>query len=411
MMINRGLVAILAVAVAAVVPGCGNDNVAGDIVNDVVVQDIGASDAAADVPADTVVAPLADYSTFGPYTVGHVHVDLVDTSRARTLPVEIWYPATEAARAAFDAGKPITEMFSEAENALLAPLLADPSPCLTTTVHAVRDAEPSAGPWPLVAFSHCSGCIRTSNVSLIERLASHGFAVVSADHMDNTLWDSLSGGEKAGLSAEFLAVRGADVKFVLDTVLDAGNQAVPEIVRGRFDAGRVAMFGHSFGAMTTGFVTTTDPRIKGAVLHAAPFAYPFDLVRPEDNTKPVYTILAAEDAMIMTVGNNALRSNFAMLGGPAWKVEVQDTGHLSFHDLCHIKDSFFDCCGEGARQSDQSFEPFTYMDQHESMQIAATGTTAFMAWLLLGDRGARGVFETPASEKVSIEIRNPPAGN
>jgi hypothetical protein len=48
------------------------------------------------------------------------------------------------------------------------------------------------------------------------------------------------------------------------------------------------------------------------------------------------------------------------------------------------------------------------MDQQESMQIGATYTTAFMYWLLKGDKAARTVFETPANERVSIEIRNAP---
>ncbi len=379
--------------------GCGGGG-AGDVLDDAAVDVLG------EVAQDVVVTAPADYTKFGPYTVGHVHFELTDTTRGRTLPAEAWYPATEAVRDRFDQGASITTMFTEAENAALAPLLADPSACLTLSVHAVADAEPAAGQWPLVAFSHCSTCLRTSNVSIVERLASHGFAVVAVDHMGDTLWDSLRDGTSSGLSADFLATRGQDVRFLLDSVLDAENAAVPEIVRGRFDDTRVAMFGHSFGAVTSGLVTTTDSRIRGAVLHAAPFAGYYYLVQPEDNMKPVLTIVAVEDAMITAMGNQILRDDFARLGGPSWKIEIQDTGHLSFCDVCRVRESFFDCCGEGARQSDGTYETFTYMDQAESMQAAATYTTAFMAWLLMGDETARAVFETPADARFSIESRN-----
>ena len=391
---NRIVFVSLAVVLAA--SACGGDP-SGDVIDD------------ADQPADANVPPVADYTTFGPYTVGHVHFVLEDVARARTLPAEAWYPATESVRGQFDGGKPITAMFTDDENALLAPQLVSPSPCLTTTVHAVKDAEPAPGPWPLVVFSHCSTCMRTSNVSIVERLVSHGFAVVAVDHIGDTLWDSLRDGTSSGLSAQFLATRGLDVQFLLDSVLDAENQAIPEKIRGIFDETRVAMFGHSFGAVTSGLVTTNDARIKGAVLHAAPFAGGYYLVQPEDNSKPVFTIVAVEDAMIFKYGTDLQRADFSRLAGPAWKAEVQDTGHLSFCDVCKVRDSFFDCCGEGARQSDESFEIFTYMDQAESMQIAATYTTAFLSWLLLDDKSAREVFETPAGDKVSIEIRNAPA--
>ncbi len=156
----------------SVLAACGGDP-SGDVIDD------------ADQPADANVPPVADYTTFGPYTVGHVHFVLEDVARARTLPAEAWYPATESVRGQFDGGKPITAMFTDDENALLAPQLVSPSPCLTTTVHAVKDAEPAPGPWPLVVFSHCSTCMRTSNVSIVERLVSHGFAVVAVDSMLN----------------------------------------------------------------------------------------------------------------------------------------------------------------------------------------------------------------------------------
>ncbi|MBP7382347.1 hypothetical protein KBA39_08120 [Myxococcota bacterium] len=350
----------------------------------------------------------ADYTGFGPYTVGYVRVELTDAARNRTIPVGIWYPATEAVRDQFERGGPLTELFSASEKELAAPLFESPSECMTTTAHSVRDAKPGPGKWPLVIYSHCSACLRTSNVSIVERLVSHGFAVVAADHIGDTLWDSLRGEPGSGLSGEFLEIRGQDCTFLLDTFLDPENPDVPAAVRGRFDENRVAMFGHSFGAVTSGLVTTTDPRVRGAVLHAAPFAGFYYLVQPEQNTKPIFTILAAEDAMITYAGNELIRQDFARLGGPCWKAEVQDAGHLSFGDVCRISESYFDCCGEGARQSDQSWEVFTYMDQAMSMGLAATWTTAFMAWLLLDDPSARAVFEDPGDERVSIEVRNAP---
>jgi predicted dienelactone hydrolase len=396
----------VAVGLFLAVVGCGGSSADVDVVDDVAVVDV-AADVAADVAVDVVEVIPADYTKFGPYPVGHVNMTLHDTVRDRVLPVEVWYPATEAVRQEFETGKPIQDMFEGHQLDLFTTLLEGMSDCATKTVHGVRNAELAPGQWPLVLFSHCGGCIRTSNISLAERLASHGFAVASADHVGDTLWETLDGLPNAGLSPEFLPVRGGDVPFVLDKLLDVDAQEVPAIIRGRFDADSVAMFGHSFGGMTTAYATSRDNRIKGCFLHTVPFDSFYDLTDPAEFTKPFYTILAVEDSMIYSIGNDDLRNDFAQLKGPSWKAEVQDTGHLSFCDVCKVKESFRDCCGEGVRQTD--FNPFTYMDQQESMQIGATYTTAFMYWLLKGDKAARTVFETPANDRVSIEIRNAPA--
>jgi hypothetical protein len=56
-------------------------------------------DAAAPMDAGPLPEPRADYGTAGAYAVGSVTVTMIDRTGDRTLPVEIWYPADETARA------------------------------------------------------------------------------------------------------------------------------------------------------------------------------------------------------------------------------------------------------------------------------------------------------------------------
>lgn len=103
-------------------------------------------------------------------------------------------------------------------------------------------------------------CTRFDVAEVSERLASFGIVVVAPDHVGNTLWDHLAG-MAAGVGSEFLEVRVADVRFVLDEVLDDTSASVPEPLRGRFDPERVRVMGHSFGAATAGVAAARDPRI------------------------------------------------------------------------------------------------------------------------------------------------------
>ena len=59
----------------------------------------------------------------------------------------------------------------------------------TITGTAVRNAPPLRGAFPVVAFSHGLGAVRYQSPFLCERLASHGFVVVSPDHPKSTMFD------------------------------------------------------------------------------------------------------------------------------------------------------------------------------------------------------------------------------
>ena len=85
----------------AVTPDAGGD--AGDAVD--------AADAAppTDVGTDAFAwsdagMPRTDYTSAGPHTVGNAHATITDRTGMRMLPVEVWYPAADSARAAGQTG-------------------------------------------------------------------------------------------------------------------------------------------------------------------------------------------------------------------------------------------------------------------------------------------------------------------
>lgn len=321
-----------------------------------------------------------DLAAPGRFAVGHLRLD-VDAGE-RVLPVEVWYPAAEAAppSATLDLER------GRAEADLLAPLLeAAPADCVRTTTGAAADAAPAPGSWPVVVFSHCHACVRWSMGSVAERLASHGIVVAAPDHVGNTLYDRLSGAPDL-LSGPFLVTRGEDVSAVLDA-LEVG-EGLPPALASSLDTARVGVMGHSFGAATVGRVLQEDDRFLAGFAVAAPVQSPLlPGVDVAAIAEPLAFLLAEEDNSITEVGNALLRANAEALAGAAWLVEVADAGHWSFSDIAGLTEAFAPGCGDGQRQTVPG-EPFTYLPTAVARELAAVVATHVFAGTLRDDAAA-----------------------
>ncbi|MBK7404182.1 MAG: hypothetical protein IPJ41_06005 [Phycisphaerales bacterium] len=153
---------------------------------------------------------------------------------------------------------------------------------------AVRIRYPEAtagrpGPFPLVVFSHGAGGSCDAFASLSETLASHGYVVIHPTHSDSVSLTPKS--ERRSRGAELLRDpktilrdvnlpdRVADVRFILDN-LDEIETRLDEAHL--IDRDRMAMAGHSAGAMTTqalgGLRFYAGRRALGDALHEPRFS-------------------------------------------------------------------------------------------------------------------------------------------
>ncbi len=328
----------------------------------------------------------------GPAPVGVASAKVDDASRSRSLPLTIWYPAVEAARAAASTGVPIESLALEQKDAYAKLLVAAKAGCPTRTAHAALDAAPVVDtPLPVLMYSHCHSCTRLAVETIAERLASHGFVVVALDHQGNTLWDALAG-KSAELSAAFLATRLADVQIVLDRVLD--GTALPATLKGHVDPKKVGMFGHSYGAATTGLVLARDPRFLAGLAIGAPMEN--DLLPPAKMAEikvPAAFVLAREDNSISEIGNNIIRSNYKLGNPPLFLFEVADAGHWSFADIAGMH-TFQAGCGVGERQTEPGTE-FPYLEPGGARALAASYVTAFFSAHLRADAAAKAFLTAP----------------
>lgn len=360
-----------------------------------------------DASFDAALLP-PDFATEGPLPVGHARIVITDRTGTRKLPVQLWYPAQESARAGAATGVGI-ESFEGAgtpERATLEALVsAAPATCTRKVQHSVPNVPPTlptSGLLPLVVFSHCHNCVRFSQAVIAERLASHGIAMAAPDHVTNTIYD-----HAAELDEAFLKVRASDIGSVLDTLLSPTSMEVPDALRGHFDPARVGGLGHSFGAITIGRVLRDDPRVKAGFVIAAPFDSPMlSGAKPSDIQRPLFFLLAREDNSITEVGNFFIRSNFKQATPPAWLAEVADTGHWSFSDIAGMKSDFAPGCGEGKRQTVLGGPKFNYLGNELARGIAQRYAAAFFGYTLLGDERAHALLDQASpQDTVTLQAR------
>ena len=311
---------------------------------------------------DTAGAAL-DPTQDGPYAPGRRTVLLDDADRP--LEVELWYPAEEAATPIAAGSR------TGAHAADYADLLAAaPAGCPRAEARAAEDAPIAAGgPFPLIALSHCYGCLRSSMAAVAERLASHGFVVAAPDHVGNTLWESIAG-ESLPLDTDTLRLRADDIERVLDAGLSAGP---------------VGVMGHSFGAVTAGLVLQERlGSVESGLFIGAPVDNPLlPGVEASGLDAPTLFMTLMEDHSIGTLGNTLIASNVEEVPGPVWSVWMADAGHWSPSDLVGLVPDFLPGCGEDHRA--EGGEPFTYLDPATGRDLTSAVAVAFFAATLRGE--------------------------
>jgi dienelactone hydrolase len=205
------------------------------------------------------ISPTEEYDPFvrGRFPVGVRTIQVLDTARGRRFPCEVWYPAAD--QYAGQDLAPATQDF-----------FTDPPSKTPRSQTAVRAAAAQPGSYPLIVFSHCSGCRRRQATFLCTHLSSHGYVVAALDHSEviapELTWrEGETVEQKTARIEAWIANRVPDIRFLLDH-LPAGGAWDAEV---RLDPTRIGIVGHSFGGWTALAVPEVDERIR-AVAALAP---------------------------------------------------------------------------------------------------------------------------------------------
>lgn len=145
------------------------------------------------------------------------------------------------------------------------------------------------GTYPLVVFSHGTGGIKTSNTSTFMDLASNGYVVCSIDHPYHSLFTLGADGKlvridpgywqeymdvvnhkvdaimRYQLTQKWLALRTADMNFVLDTILAQVKASASAAVYRLIDPEKIGLMGHSIGGAESAQVARKRSDISAVI--------------------------------------------------------------------------------------------------------------------------------------------------
>ena len=117
----------------------------------------------------------------------------------------------------------------------------------------------SGGPFPVIVFSHGAFGSKDNYLPLAEYWAGYGYVILQPTHSDSRALGVRPGDPQAFQDWQS---RPADISFVLDSLEELPTKE--PALRGKMDAGRIGVGGHSFGANTAQLVggAKAFPRLK-----------------------------------------------------------------------------------------------------------------------------------------------------
>lgn len=221
------------------------------------------------------------------------------------------------------------------------------------------------GRFPLVLFSHGSFGTVTSNVSLFNDLASHGYVVGSVSHPYQSLFSMDANGKTTWLDQGFMReisiedaktdrqqsytfykkwmdIRMGDIDFILDTILNEVKNGNPDKVFRLTDPTKIGVMGHSLGGSAALGVGETRNAVGAVLALESPFMY--DVIGVENgefvwnpNTYPVPVLNVYSDSSWSHLSEWPQYAENAKLltvtGDHVYSVHITGAGHLNLTDL------------------------------------------------------------------------------
>jgi dienelactone hydrolase len=309
-------VALALTAVAALLSaGCSSD----DDATATSTTAGGSSTSTTTAPGSDAEEGLVTWSERGPYGVGSLELTL-DGRR-----VVVWYPAGAGAGT-----EGTTDEFDIA--GLLSPELQAQVPEEARPLYPVaarQDAEPdpSGGPYGVIVFSHGFAGFPEQSVDLTTHLASWGWVVAAPDHVERSLSGLLGTAAQGVTASADEAVLAATLDLV---VAEAESDQSP--LSGLVDPERVVAAGHSAGAGASYRFAGADPRVDAAILYSVGTGRE-GTEMPDPPEVPTMVMLGETDDIIPA---DTTRELYGRLNPPRYLVEIANSGHLVFSDLCLI---------------------------------------------------------------------------
>lgn len=221
------------------------------------------------------------------------------------------------------------------------------------------------GKYPLIVFSHGSFGIKSSNESLYNELASHGYVVCSIDHtyqclytidlnkniicMDKSYVKEVFGQDAHSRKQQsyeyfqkWMKIRTDDMNFVIDYILAEAENKEADKVYKLVDATKIGVMGHSLGGSAALGIGRMREDVSGVVALESPFMCDIEGVKDDqfvftDKAYPVPLLNVYSDDSWSHLGQwPQYAENYALLANTnatAFNVHIEGVGHLTLTDL------------------------------------------------------------------------------
>ena len=228
--------------------------------------------------------------------------------------------------------------------------------------------------YPLVVFSHGALGIKSSNESLYNELASHGYIVCSIDHTYQCLYTkgedgqtiSMDRGYMQELSSQdaqynkqqsyeyfqkWMNIRTSDINLVIDNILTEAKNNNGDKVYKLVDITKIGVMGHSLGGSAALGIGRIRDDINAVIALESPFMYDIEGVKDgefifKDEVYPVPVLNVYSDGSWSHLGQwPQYKENYALLSGTnatAFNIYISGVGHLTLTDLALASPFFTD---------------------------------------------------------------------
>ena len=221
------------------------------------------------------------------------------------------------------------------------------------------------GTYPLVVFSHGGFGIKSSNESLYNELASHGYVVCSIDHTyhcfyttdqdGSTIWldraymqelsseDAQSDRQQSYVNYQkWMKIRTGDINFVIDYIIAEAENSTADTVYKRVDKANIGVMGHSLGGSAALGMGRIRDDIRAVIALESPFMC--DIEGVEDGefifTDEIYPTpvlnVYSDSSWSILADRPQYAANYTLLSdtdATAFNVYISGVGHLTLTDF------------------------------------------------------------------------------
>lgn len=308
--------------------------------------------------------PVPDPAQKGPYALGHVSFVLSDQSRSgapdfpyRPIPVSVWYPVDPATiqSSTPEASYPWDPVYNSSQLPRPASVSSDWEPYGID--RAYQEPTPAIGPFPLLMFSPGWGAPAWLHTSMATRLASHGFVVAVIYHYGDQFWWWEPPYDPFAVASYN---RPLDVSFVISSLL-ARNQTPGDLLQQLIEPEQIAASGWSVGGYAAMTLAAGDDSVCDTMLGDVDTplwtcvpALPDPRIKailPLDGTNDLLHFYELARVKVPSIGvgeewNAVLdwqaRQHAAFSGHPSYRVDINNSIHSSFGDICEVAHVWID---------------------------------------------------------------------